>query len=66
MTEKTFPHNPSLNFEQAVQVWLLHWQGLYQHQIAARLFTNQGRVNEVLKERKHKGSREAALSKRSA
>lgn len=61
-----FQHNPSLSFDQAVEVWLLHWDNLYQHQIAAKLFTNQGRVNEVLKLRKHVGSREAALSKRSA
>lgn len=66
MTNENLCHNPSLTFEQAIEVWLLHWEGLYQHQIAARLFTNPGRINDVLKERKHIGSREAALSGRSA
>jgi transcriptional regulator len=66
MTNENLCHKPSLTFEQAIEVWLLHWQGLYQHQIAARLFTNPGRINDVLKERKHIGSREAALSGRSA
>ena len=51
---------PSLSFEQAVQVWLLRKEGLIQSVIAQMLSTNQGRVNEVLKERKHKGSRAAA------
>lgn len=66
MENNVFQHNPSLTFKQAIEVWLLHWDGLYQHQIAAKLFTNPGRVNDVLKERKHIGSREAALSNRSA
>lgn len=66
MTNESLRHNPSITFEQAIEVWQLHWEGLYQHQIAARLFTNPGRINDVLKERKHIGSREAALSGRSA
>lgn len=66
MKSGSFPHNPSLTFEQAVEAWLHHWEGLYQHQSAALLFTNQGRISDVLNEKTHKGSREAALSKRSA
>lgn len=56
----------TLTFEDAVQIWLRHWAGEFQNRIAARLDVNPGRVNEVLKERKHVGSREAALSQRSA
>lgn len=46
-----------LTFEEAVQVWLLHWKGWIQSAIAQRHLVNQGRVNEVLKERKHIGSK---------
>jgi hypothetical protein len=55
-----------LTFEDAVNIWLRHWAGEYQHRIAATYDVNPGRVNEVLKGAKHSGSREAALSKRSA
>ena len=55
------PHRPSLSFEDAVQVWLLKWQGLLQSTIAQTMKTNQGRVNEILKERKHLGSKVRAL-----
>lgn len=58
--------SPALNFDDAVQIWLCHWTGEFQNRIAARLDVNPGRVNEVLKERKFVGSREAALQKRSA
>lgn len=57
---------PALTFDDAVQIWLCHWTGEFQNRIAARLDVNPGRVNEVLKERKFIGSREAALQKRSA
>ena len=66
MMTKSYPHNPSLSFEQAVKVWPMHWSGLYQHQIAAELFTNQGRISDVLNEKTHIGSRQAALQKFSA
>lgn len=60
--------NPSraLTFDDAIQIWLCHWTGEFQNRIAARFDVNPGRVNEVLKERKFIGSREAALQKRSA
>lgn len=58
--------SPALTFDDAVQIWLYHWTGEFQNRIAARLDVNPGRVNEVLKERKFIGSREAALQKRSA
>ncbi|MEH2472990.1 putative XRE-type DNA-binding protein [Nitrobacteraceae bacterium AZCC 2161] len=56
----------SLTFDDAVDVWLRHWSGEFQHNIAAAHGVNQGRVNEVLKERLHIGSKQIAASKRSA
>lgn len=53
-----------LAFEDAVQVWLMDWDGWIQSRIAAHFDTNQGRVNEVLKEKRHPGSREEALKRR--
>lgn len=58
--------SPALTFDDAVQIWLCHWNGEFQNRIAAHFDVNPGRVNDVLKERKHVGSREAALQKRSA
>jgi hypothetical protein len=52
-----------LTFEDAVNVWIEHWPGKYQHQIAADYGANPGRVNDVLKERKHYGSKAAAAAK---
>jgi len=50
--------------DDAVQVWLRHWQGEYQHAIAASFGVNQGRVNEVLKGKRHVGSEQVARDKR--
>ncbi|BCH18860.1 hypothetical protein MesoLjLa_57110 [Mesorhizobium sp. L-2-11] len=47
----------SLTYEDAIEVWRLHSQGWFQHRIAARFNVNPGRINEVLKEHKHRGSR---------
>lgn len=55
-----------LTFDDAVEIWLRYWNGEFQNRIAASFDVNPGRVNDVLKERKFIGSREAALSKRSA
>ena len=55
-----------LTFDDAVEIWLRYWNGEFQNRIAASFDVNPGRVNEVLKERTFIGSREAALSKRSA
>lgn len=52
-----------LTHEDAVNVWLLHWHGEYQHVIAASYNVNPGRVNEVLKERTHFGSRAEAAAR---
>lgn len=50
-----------LTFDDAVLIWRRWWSGEYQHRIAADLDVNPGRVNEVLKERRHVGSREEAM-----
>jgi hypothetical protein len=55
-----------LTFDEAVDVWLRYWSGQFQHDIAADYGINPGRVNEVLKERVHIGSKQVAASKRSA
>ncbi|MGE3064132.1 MAG: hypothetical protein AB7K67_00980 [Hyphomicrobiaceae bacterium] len=53
-----------LTFEDAVSVWLRHWDGEFQNRIAADFDVNPGRVNEVLKEKRHVGSRDLARLKR--
>ena len=55
-----------LTFDDAVAVWLCHWNGKFQNRIAASFDVNPGRVNEVLKERVHVGSKEAALKLKAA
>jgi predicted XRE-type DNA-binding protein len=34
--------------EDAVDVWRMRWSGLCQHEIAAALNVNQGRISEIL------------------
>ncbi|MFD1942302.1 hypothetical protein [Paradevosia shaoguanensis] len=53
-----------LTFDDAVDIWLRHWAGEFQHNIAASYGVNPGRVNEVLKGHRHGGSREAAATQR--
>jgi hypothetical protein len=53
-----------LTFEDAVEIWLRTWAGEYQYQIAASYVINQGRINDVLKERLHPGSKQVAASKK--
>ena len=55
-----------LNYEDAIKVWLLHWEGYFQNRIAAIFDTNPGRVNEVLKEHKFVGSRLDAMKRKAA
>lgn len=55
-----------LTFDDAVDVWHRHWRGEFQNRIAAQYDVNSARVNEVLKEQTHRGSKQAALSSRSA
>lgn len=63
-----FARQPShrLTFDEAVQVWLLYWDGHFQNRIAAMFDTNSGRVNDVVKERKHLGSKAEAMRRRSS
>jgi hypothetical protein len=58
----TIEHPPSmhLSFDDAVEVWHLHHAGWFQHRIAAKFDVNPGRISDILKERKHPGSRAAA------
>ncbi|MGV1759053.1 hypothetical protein ACQZ6F_22260 [Rhizobium sp. A22-96] len=56
----------ALTFDDAVEIWLRSWNGEFQNRIAASFDVNPGRVSEVLKERKHIGSREIALKKQAA
>ena len=56
----------TLTFNDAVEIWLRSWSGEFQNRIAASFDVNPARVNEVLKERRHVGSREVALKRRAA
>lgn len=56
----TTPPAYQLTFDDAVDIWLRHWQGEYQHRIAASYDVNPARVNEVLKGRRQPGSEERA------
>lgn len=49
-----------LTFKDAVEIWRRHRRGEFQNRIAASFDVNPGRVNEVLKERVHLGSKELA------
>lgn len=51
---------PQLTFDDAVDIWLRHWRGEYQHRIAASYDVNPARVNEVLKGHRQPGSEERA------
>jgi hypothetical protein len=51
-------HKTTLDFAEAVICWQLHWLGHHQFKI------NQRCVHEVLRLKKHLGSREAAQLKR--
>jgi hypothetical protein len=56
----------ALTSDEAIDVWLRRWNGEFQHHIAAHYGVNQGRVNDVLKEKRHIGSRQAAEKLRKA
>lgn len=51
---------PKLTFDDAIQVWLMRWSGMYQHDIAAHFGENQGRISEILNGHRHFGSEDAA------
>jgi len=60
------PRKPSnrLTFDDAVEIWLMHWQGHFQSRIAARFDINQGRVSEVLNGKRWPDSRSEAAERR--
>ena len=49
-----------MTFDDAVNVWIMRWDGEIQSRIAAFFDTNMGRVNEVLKGHLWAGSEIAA------
>jgi len=55
-----------LTFNDAVDIWLRHWADEYQHMIAASYDVSQGRVNDVVNERVHIGSKAVAATKRAS
>lgn len=54
--------SPHLTFDEAVEVWQRYWRGAAQHHIAQAFSCNPRRINEILKEKRHVGSRKAALA----
>ncbi len=54
------PHKSSLERAEAVICWQLDTLGYHQHEIAAVFKVNQRCVHEVLREKKHVGTKEAA------
>lgn len=55
-----------LTLDDAVDIWLRHWEGEYQHHIAASFGVNPGRINEVLKGHRFPQSQAIASGKRRA
>jgi len=56
----TMPRRQRLTFDDAIQVWLMHWSGMYQHDIAAHFGENQGRISETLNGYRHPDSEQVA------
>lgn len=50
-----------LNNADAAMVWLLNWSGDDRHVIAAKLGTMPSKVESILAENTHVGSRQAAI-----
>ncbi|MBN9068759.1 MAG: hypothetical protein J0H60_20530 [Rhizobiales bacterium] len=61
-----YPQPYQLTLDDAVDVWLRHWNGEYQHHIAASYRVNPGRVNEVLKGHRFPESEAIAAEKQRA
>jgi hypothetical protein len=60
IVQDNHPRKTKFTFEEAVDVWLRHWAGQFQHEIAAAYIINSGRVSDVLNEMTHIGSKEEA------
>ncbi|MFQ3453575.1 hypothetical protein AB7M49_002363 [Bradyrhizobium elkanii] len=56
----TITHKTNLESAEAVICWHLSALGYHQHEIAAVFKVNQRCVHEVLREKKHLGSRQLA------
>ena len=56
-------HSRIPTFEQAIEIWEMLLRGLYQHDIAAALGLNQGRISEVKTGKRHPEARKLALLK---
>ena len=54
------PRKTKFTFEEAVDVWLRHLAGQFQHEIAAAYIINVRAVNHVVKEKTHIGSKQVA------
>ncbi|GGB68831.1 hypothetical protein GCM10011503_16800 [Henriciella pelagia] len=65
MSQKS-PRQPShrLTFNEAIEVWLLYWDGWFQNRIAAKFDVNPGRISEVIHHELHPGSYDKALEVR--
>ena len=55
-------HKSSLDRAEAIICWRLDALGFHQHEIAAVFKVNQRCVHEILREKKHLGTKEAAYS----
>lgn len=60
IVQDNIPRKTKFTFEEAVDVWMRHLSGQYQHQIAAAYVINVRAVNHVLKEKTHIGSKQVA------
>jgi hypothetical protein len=56
------PYKPSrrLTYDDAIEVWLMHWGGEIQSRIASRFDVNIGRISETLNSKRWPGSEAAA------
>lgn len=52
-----------LTLDDAVEIWIRYWDGEFQNRIASDFDTNPARVSEVIKGKRHAGSREVAMRK---
>lgn len=57
----TVDRRPSrrLGFDDAIKVWAMFRAGQFQHRIAAFFDVNPGRISEIIKGKRHRGSGDA-------
>jgi len=63
VVQDNYPRKTKFTLEEAVDVWLRHWAGQFQHEIAAAYVINSGRVSDVLNEVTHVGSKQEAAQR---